>query len=502
MRIDPLFSPNTGEFLVILTAPWLPADKATKDLAAPTTDLKPKDLSANASKLKVLAIKAESLVNPVLPTGFGFAVVAPDGKVFFHSSAVRNMNEDFTKEARGNVSLQALLAQGSTGILDINYLGTKKKIWVTPLEAAIHPRLTLVVFKDSADTTTMNMAVVFVFSVLVMCYTIIPVFLVVGSHVLRRKEYPLEVIWPNSALKSHYIHLVIANSALSIAYFERYVCYGLTRALLTVLGVALVAAAYPFIECRKKRPRLANTLVVIALVATSGISLVLGVAVLFAVYAFYPSAKQAIDQRLDRLSVKFTYTLAASSLLVILVMVPGAGFFKVSYDFAHRLFVQSRQLDLAEHLEQRREAIKDYYSHLEAVPSFEKGRLDETWDRYDKLFLNCPVISQDSPKRLERNLAEKGILYLTGYFPLNPFAAQLEALARTRKDVPGSTWEVVDIDVFGPGTCRPNVLASSGMRLTPSSDDKEPGEAKEAIFTPVPVWPALDWRVRLGLTLA
>jgi len=27
-------------------------------------------------------------------------------------------------------------------------------------------------------------------------------------------------------------------------------------------------------------------------------------------------------------------------------------------------------------------------------------------------------------------------------------------------------------------------------------------EAKEAIFTPVPVWPALDWRVGLGLTLA
>jgi len=115
-------------------------------------------------------------------------------------------------------------------------------------------------------------------------------------------------------------------------------------------------------------------------------------------------------------------------------------------------------------LEERRESIKDYYTHLEADPSFEKGRLDETWDRYDKLFLNCPVISQDSPKKLERNLAERGILYLNWILSLNPFAAQLEALARTRKDVPGSTWEVVDIDVFGPGTCRPNVLASSGMR--------------------------------------
>jgi len=146
-----------------------------------------------------LAIKVESLFKPILPTGFGFAVVAPDGKVLFHSLPVRNMNEDFIKEARGSNSLQALFSQGSTGILDINYLGTTKKMWVTPLRAAIHPRLTLVVFKDSADPTTMNMAVVVVFAVLVMAYAILPVFLVVAIHITRRKEYPLEVIWPSCA---------------------------------------------------------------------------------------------------------------------------------------------------------------------------------------------------------------------------------------------------------------------------------------------------------------
>jgi len=251
MRMDPLFSPNTGEFLVILTAPWLPPEKTTKDPKDPTKDLKAKDPSANAPKLQVLAIKAESLVNPVLPTGFGFAVVAPDGKVFFHSSAVRNMNEDFTKEARGNVSLQACWHRVAPGYWTSITWVQRKKYGFTPFEAAIHPRLTLVVFKDSADTTTMNMAVVIVFSVLVMCYAIILFSWSLAATYSGVKEYPLEVIWPNCALKSHYIHLVIANSALSIAYFERYVCYGLTRALLTVLGVALVAAAYRLLNAGK-----------------------------------------------------------------------------------------------------------------------------------------------------------------------------------------------------------------------------------------------------------
>jgi len=42
----------------------------------------------------------ESLVRPVLPTGYGYAVVDPDGKVLFHSSAVRNMNETLRRSPR------------------------------------------------------------------------------------------------------------------------------------------------------------------------------------------------------------------------------------------------------------------------------------------------------------------------------------------------------------------------------------------------------------------
>lgn len=504
LRMDPVFSPNTGEFLVILAAPW-----------SSPSEVQAKFAKDREPKVQVLAIKVESLFKPVLPTGFGFAVVASDGQVLFHSSPVRNMNEDFIKEAQGDVSLQALLSQGSTGVLDIYYLGTKKTMWITPLKSAIHPRLTLVVFKDTADTTTMNMAVVVVFAVLVMCYAILPVFLVVAIHIFRQKEYPLEVIWPNCARRSHYIHLVVANIALSVAYFQRYVCYGSTRALITVLGVAGAAALYPFLECRKELRYLANLVVLAALVAASGVSWVLGVAILFAMYAFYPPFTAWIDQRLLRqCSLKLTYTLAAASLLVILVVVPGAGFFKVSYDFTHKLFVQTRQLDLAERLEDRRQDIKDYYEHLNADVSFGENRLHADMDRYDKLFLNCPVIGQDSPKPIASNFVERGILDLTSYFPLNPFAAQLEALARTRRNIPGLKWEIVDKDVFAPDACNPQVLAASGMRLTPASNPIDPadtkkatdkkilGDEKEAIFTPIPVWPALDWRVRLWLGAA
>jgi len=92
---------------------------------------------------------------------------------------------------------------------------------------------------------------------------------------------------------------------------------------------------------------------------------------------------------------------------------------------------------------------------------------------------------------LQSNFVERGILDLTSYFPVNPFAAQLEELARTKKDLPGLKWKVVDRNSPNhAGTCHPHVLARNSLWLTSSSDP---------ISSPIPVWPALDWRVRLWL---
>lgn len=477
MRMDPLFSPNTGEFLVVLAAPW--------------TGAAPPQLRKTDPRLKVLAIKVESLFKPVLPTGYGYAVVAADGKVLFHSSSVRNMNEDFTKEAQENVSLVALLAQGSTGYLDVRYMGTDKKMWVTPLEATSGPRLTLIVFKDSSYSTTVNMTVVVVFAVLVVIYAILPFFLVVLVHVLRRQQYPLEVIWPNCERMSHYLHISIANVLLSAAFFHRYVSYGPVRALITVFAVALVAALYPFLECRGRLRVVANLLVLAVLVAVSDFSWVLVFAAAFAIYAFYPRSSALDRLLLNWLSLKYTYTLAAVSTLVILVIVPGSGFFKVSYDYVHQLFVQSQQLDLAERLEERRQAIETYYAHLNAPPVFKTMRLDEQLDRYDQLFLNCPVTDLDRSRayNLRSTFVERGIRDLTSYFPVNPLAARLQELARTKKDLPGIKWQASDEMV----KCPTNVLARGSLWLM------GPGKP---IVSPYPIWPALDWRVRLWLGAA
>jgi hypothetical protein len=478
-RMDPLYSPNTGEFLVDLASPW--HEKAGLNLPGPKL------------RVSVLAIKLESLFKPILPSGFGYAVVDLQGKVLFHSTSVRNLNENFTKESREDASVLALIAEGSTGSVDVNYLGTDKTLWITPVEGLSDPRLTLIVYKDYSYFTTANMVIVIVFSVLVVVYAILPFFFAVLVHVIRQGDYPLEAIWPNEILKCRYLDVLLANITLSGAFFCRYSSFGLARALISVFAVAFAGALYPFLVCRpRSRYRLiGNLLVLTVLAAVSGLSWVLVFPAVFAVCAFYRRSMRLEEVFIRRVSLKYAYTLVAVSVLVTLVVVPSCGFFKVSYDYVQRLFLETQQLELAQTLKDRQLAIVDYYYHLSAPSIFRDARLNETLDRYDSLFLNCPPQNPDpsQSRELHSRFAEETILGLTAQFPTNAMAARLRGIAQTQKRLPGLLWKAsTRVD-----TCAIAVPSHRSLWLINSGDP---------IVSPWPTWPALDRRVRLILTAA
>ena len=477
-RMDPLYSPNTGEFLVVLARPW------TKQ-AGPS-------LPDPGLKVAVLAIKFESVFNPVLPAGFGYAVVDLNGKVLFHNIPDRNLNENFIKESRADASVQALISEGATGSVDVNYLGTDKKLWITPVQGLSNPRLTLIVYKDSSYFTTVNMAIVLTFGVLVLLYAILPFCIVALAHVIRRGSYPLDAFWPNKEVKARYMGIFVANLMLSASFFLRYVSYGLARALIAILAVALAGALYPVLACHSN-PRFrwaGNLLVLAALTTVSGASWTLLFVPVFAAQAFYRPWSKLERFFIRKVPLKYAYTSVAASILVTLVVVPSCGFFKVSYDYANRLFLQTQQLDLARKIENRGLAIEDYYLHLNAAgSSFEKHRLHETLDRYDFIFLNCPPKNPDPPQAaaLHSGFAERMILDLTGQFPMNALGARLRELAQTSEPLPGLVWKSTPrVDI-----CGGSVPSNRSLWLT-NSDDL-------MIVSPYPMWPALDWRVRLLL---
>ena len=81
-----------------------------------------------------------SLIGPVLPPGFAFAVIDHSGKVLFHSDHQRNGNEDFFVEPDNNRRLRAQVAAHSADGLNINYWGAQYRAYVKADAAARHVR--------------------------------------------------------------------------------------------------------------------------------------------------------------------------------------------------------------------------------------------------------------------------------------------------------------------------------------------------------------------------
>ena len=80
-----------------------------------------------------LAIPMRSLIRPVLPPGFEFAVIGDDGAVLFHSDRHRNGFENFFRETDLNRRLRAQVVAHSAEPLDLRYWGAPYRAHVEPL---------------------------------------------------------------------------------------------------------------------------------------------------------------------------------------------------------------------------------------------------------------------------------------------------------------------------------------------------------------------------------
>lgn len=86
-----------------------------------------------------------SLFKAVLPEGYGFCLVKPNGDVLFHMDQNRSLNENLLEECNQNGTLQALLQTRSEGSAGTRYAGTDQRVYVVPLAGL---PLSVVAFRD------------------------------------------------------------------------------------------------------------------------------------------------------------------------------------------------------------------------------------------------------------------------------------------------------------------------------------------------------------------
>jgi hypothetical protein len=328
--LQTLFSPNTGLFSTIVATPF--------------------EINSSSYGTQALVFRPVSLVDPVLPADFGFAVLDQDGNVQFHSNSLRNISENFIRECKDSSALQAAIFSNLDHYLDLVYSGKDRRVLVTSIKNLSPQPLTLIVFYNTEITQTTNMAIILIGSVLMSIY--VGVLLVIAViDLLQKFRYPPVLIWPQPEYSSRYILVVLINSALVGTFLYIYSRqWEFDLLFITTITLALSISCSALVL---KVGKLSNFI--------------------------------GKENRRIRQHYKSLYALAAVSLLVAVSVIPCFGFFKFSRDAASELAAKHGQLKVLNDVLLRGLSIRKAYSDLKAPNEIAANRIATAMAHYEKI---------------------------------------------------------------------------------------------------------------------
>lgn len=432
--IDPVFSWSTGRRVVALARPVRipPAVKAARPAGIEPPDARP-------AFVGVLGVEMNSLNRPILPPGYGFAVIDEAGGVLFHSEQGRAGYENFFEETDNDRRLKALVFARRSDSQDAAYLGRGHRLFVTPIQPPppvveksaakepirTPPFWTLIVFSDKADMRSFNVDTMSTATLLLVLYLFV---YMAGCFLLRtvRRHYRAGWLWPEKKGEMR------EKNHLALTAFYAFCLLAFLAAFHQLDGIDLLwfAFAFPWAvllvsyrictpnPSRRRRTivgtALAGVLLLIHLAPGDGDSFDL-VRVLAGENGFLAGISLGLwacffgspwVQRLRFCPPRRIYLAAASLLLAITAAGPAAAFFCV----AHRAHLETRikraQLELALGREARDRRLTWRYSRLKGEndpgkPSLQAevqkkidDRLRKQWDLYHRFYFGTHV--QDS----------------------------------------------------------------------------------------------------------
>jgi len=310
-----------------------------------------------------LYIPMRSLIDPVIPRGFGFAVIDTDGKVLFHSDPEHKLSEDFFVESDNSRRLRALSAAKRMEPLDISYWGTEHRAFVKPFKPSagvFNRNWTIVTFfdKDLARSVRMEWLVhAFLFlAIYVAVYVAICTAILIVSP-----EYRAPWIWPDPRRSSDYLDLLPPLLSFCVAFLIAIAVS--PPGPLLVVGWLLPFLVWFVVYVALHRSNSAWRLTLAALVAVVMLVALIAVTVgnlprisglLFAgvllIGAGIPAVRRWTRSAARRSAlpppVNASYGLVAVLFLLLTALLPAVALFQVAWTLESRIFVKYDQLEL------------------------------------------------------------------------------------------------------------------------------------------------------------
>jgi len=325
-----------------------------------------------------LSLPMISVIEPVLPPGFEFAVIDNDtGQVQFHSDKQRNLTENFFVETDQDRRLRAAVFARRPEMLSIRYWGEDYLARVTPVKGM---PWTVVALRDQRMLRAVNVDWITAAALFVGFY-LGTVALVLALFAIARPAYRAPWLWPDPARARDYLQLATGLGLLAVA-FAWIIQLSRGEALLWA-GVLVPTVAW-ILAFRKlgtsgnpKRIALGVGLLCLLFlfgsVADSGTEPWQAFGSSFLILAGCIVALLPLDdkvlrgersKRLRQVRVLATHTYPAAGvlLLVLTAALPTWSFFKVAHDLKFENLVKHGQLRLLKSLEQRESRARREYS--------------------------------------------------------------------------------------------------------------------------------------------
>jgi hypothetical protein len=355
--IEPVTSKTTGANTVVIA-------KRVENVA-------PKSTWVSAIDMRLL-----SLMQPVIPEGFGFAVIDDNGKVVFHSAEKLHLGENLFEECDNNQVLRAAVLGRWKQSLTTSYFGRGHSVYVEPLE---NFPWTLVVFNEKDSLRTTFSEILSLCLVLFLSYFAVLCLLLLTLYVLNRNSNDRSTwLWPDQYKRSFYVEAVFLNSVLFLlSSFAVYVLPGLWKLCLPTL-IGLVAVALTF-------------------------------------WRFKRAERNVQEEKPRWFDFRTAYVVNVTLLFCLASILPAYACFKIAYLQEMKLFIENGQLKLADDMAAREERIQSQFRSTyrntpkETVKDLLERRLNKDQrDVYDSFFFStqqkqqpaAPVYANARPSRL------------------------------------------------------------------------------------------------------
>lgn len=197
-RLESLLAKTTGEQLAVVSIPSI----------GPAND------KSEASSTIFMTTQLRSLHNPVLPPGFGFAVIDQSGSVRFHSDSRRNLQENFLEET-DEPSLLAALTNRAPLRISGSYLGKDHEFFLKPLSGM---PLYLVAFRETnvyrsthAQLLSMTFFLIIAAFLLGLSFILVQILVNPRSPILKNDQFTFDWLRPDKHKKKSYRQLILIN---------------------------------------------------------------------------------------------------------------------------------------------------------------------------------------------------------------------------------------------------------------------------------------------------